>query len=444
MVSPAFEKQPRLAENLRLVREFRPSAILPGLRDVATEAPGDIRRWLRQLTMLTVESSLEDTPGWLLALLRTFRPVLARGPVTLATRADDVLKILRDEETFTVRPYAHTMEHFAGPFVLGLDGAQHAAARGELKEVLASIDPTELRSWANDAAERLVTEHARDGQIDMVTDLAERLPARFVADYFGVPGPDEDTLISWSKTLFEGTFLNLLQRSLDAEAATVAAAMRAHIDELVSQTRVHEPAGRITVLQGLIAQTGAQDGESDNSAIATTLIGLVLAAIPTVSKATARAANCLLSSSGAFAGSRSAAQRDDHELLWRYVREALRFQPQTSALLRETAARTTLSAGTRHRQTIREHHLVLAGTASAMHDHQAVDEPRRFHPDRPDSDYLHFGAGPHRCLGEHIAPVLMTAAIAALFRRPGLRRLPGPAGRLVTEGRWPAHLIVAL
>ena len=414
--------------------------MLPGVQDVVRELPSDLRRWARQRTTLTFESAVEDPPGWLLDLLRTFRPVLRHGSVTVATRVEDVRDILRDEEAFTVKPYGRTMEHFSGPFVLGLDGERHAAARAEVTALLEPIEATQLRTWAAETAERLLAEHAQDGQVDVVADLAQRLPARFAAAYFGVPGPDEDTLIRWAKTLFEGTFLNLRQRSLDAEAAAVASAMRAHIDELVAHARVRTSGTPITVLDRLVKDA---DHTCDTSAIATTLIGLVLAAIPPVAKATARATNRLLSSSGAFAGARSAAQQDDQDLLWRYVSEALRFEPQTSALLRETAIRATLSPDTRHRQTIPEQHLVLASTASAMRDPHTVTRPRLFRPDRPDSAYLHFGSGPHRCLGEHIGPVLVTAAVAALFRRPGLRRVPGPAGRLVTQGRWPAHLIVA-
>jgi cytochrome P450 len=356
----------------------------------------------------------------------------------LVTRADDVRHVLTHQESFTVAPYGRTMQRFAGPFPLGLNGVEHAEARKRLESVLAPIDPIGLRTWATSAAEQLLTLHGRDGRLDIVTDLAERLPARFVADYFGVPGPNEETLIKWSKLLFEGTFLNVgHQRSLEAEADAVAAEMHAHIDELVAHARHRAAITEATVLDRLVA------AEPDDRAVRTTLIGLVLATIPTVAKATARATDHLLSTAGALPGARAAAQQGDDDLLWRYAREALRFRPQTSTLVREAAASTTIAADTRRQRHINAHELVLAATASAMRDPDMVQRPHRFRIDRPERDYLHFGAGPHRCLGEQIAPVLLTAAITALFRRPGLRRVPGPAGRLMTVGRWPAHLTVA-
>jgi cytochrome P450 len=439
MVSPALDRKPdSLRDNVHLIRELRPSAVLPGLWDAVKEMPGDARRNLRQVLLLRVEVTLEDPPGWLLTVLRLFHPVLRLGRLSLVTRAHDVRHVLSHQESFTVTPYGRTMQRFAGPFALGLNGVEHAEARKRLVSVLAPIDPIDLRAWATSTAEQLLNLHGRNGQLDIVTDLAERLPARFVAVCFGIPGPDEETLIRWSKLLFEGTFLNVgHQRSLDAEADAVAAEMHAYIDALVSHARHHPAMAKPTVLDRLVA------AEQDDRAVRTTLIGLVLATIPTVAKATARATDHLLSTAGALPGVRAAAQQGDDDLLWRYVREALRFRPQTSTLIREAAADTTIAADTRRQRHVNARELVLAATASAMRDPDVVGRPHRFRTDRPEHDYLHFGAGPHRCLGEQIAPVLLTAAIAALFRRPGLRRVPGPAGRLMTVGRWPAHLTVA-
>jgi cytochrome P450 len=441
MVSPALERRPDsgLRNNLRLVRELRPGAVLPGLRDTVKELPGDLTRNARQYAFLRVESTLENPPGWLLALLRRFHPVLKKGRMTLVTRADDVRHVLNNEQAFTVRPYGRTMEHFAGPFALGLDGAQHAQAREKLDSLLAPIDSGKLRTWATDVAEQLVTERAHSGRLDVVTGLAEPLPVRFVAEFFGVSGPDEQTLIKWAKKLFEGTFLNVgHQRSLEAEADSVAAEMRAYVDEEIARARRRDTTTVTTVLDRLIAM------ESDDTMIRTTLVGLVLATIPTVTEALVRATDRLLRTRSAFAGARTAAQQADDELLWQCIREALRFRPQTSYLVRAAADSTAVAGTPRHLQQIRERDVVLAATASAMRDPAMVARPLRFRTDRPDSAYLHFGDGPHRCLGERIAPVLLTAGVGALFRRPALRRVPGRAGRLQTTGRWPAHLMVTV
>jgi cytochrome P450 len=441
----SLERRRRIQENLRLLRELRLRPMVPALRDVVAAAPADLRRFVRQVSMLRLEASLEDPPGWVLALLRRFRPALAVGAVTLATRANDVVTVLRDEKAFNVRPYGRAMAELVGPFALGLDGAEHTAARQSLESVLAPINLAALRSWAEETAEQLVTERCRDGRLDVVADLAERLPARFAAEYLGVAGPDEETLILWCKALFEAIFLNLAgQRSLAADGAKAAVALRCHLDELVADTRRNGRGDHATVLQRLVAADQTTPASCDDTFICSNLIGLVVGAIPTVSEATARAVDRLLCSGGAFAGARSAAERGDHEMLWRYIREALRFAPQSPGLIREAANPTALPQSAAGGDAIDAGDIIFASTASAMRDPKLVKRPTRFRANRPDAAYLHFGTGSHRCLGEHLAPILMTAAAGALFRRRGLRRVPGSAGRLAIEGRWPTRLTVAL
>jgi cytochrome P450 len=387
---------------------------------------------------------MEDPPAWALALLRRFRPVQTVGPVTVATRADDVVAVLRDEQKFQVRRYGRTMSELAGPFALGLDGPEHAAARRVLEAALVPIEPAALQAWADDVARRLVATRCRDGKLDVVADLAERLPARFAADHLGVPGLDDDALIRWSKTLFEGIFLNFSEhRSLAAEAEEASELLQAHIDGLLAQARTEARPSPGTVLDRLLHAAGSSEASGADILIRANLVGLVVGSVAPVSEAISRAVDHLLGSAGAFAGARSAAERGDHAMLWRYVREALRFAPQSPGLVREVVRPTRLGTPP-HDRVVDVGDVLFVSTVSAMRDPATVKQPKRFRMDRPDDTYLHFGAGPHRCLGERIAPVLMTAAIAALFRHRGLRRVPGRSGRLAIEGRWPAHLTVAL
>ena len=124
---PASRRNQQLLENLRLLPQLSIREVWPGLCDVAAAVPRDMSRLVGQLLHIGVESALEKPPAVMLAMLRTLRPVASVGPVTLATRADDVLAILEGNETFSVQPYTPTMVRLAGPFVLGMDGDDHAA-----------------------------------------------------------------------------------------------------------------------------------------------------------------------------------------------------------------------------------------------------------------------------------------------------------------------------
>ena len=47
------------------------------------------------------------------------------------------------------------------------------------------------------------------GRIDMVAQFTRPVAVRFIADYFGVPGPNEIRMMHWMRALFHDLFLNL-------------------------------------------------------------------------------------------------------------------------------------------------------------------------------------------------------------------------------------------
>lgn len=50
--------------------------------------------------------------------------------------------------------------------------------------------------------------------------------------------------------------------------------------------------------------------------------------------------------------------------------------------------------------------------------------------DRPESSYVNYGWGPHRCIGQEINIVANTAILRTFARLPNLRPAPGPQGKL--------------
>jgi len=64
-----------------------------------------------------------------------------------------------------------------------------------------------------------------------------------------------------------------------------------------------------------------------------------------------------------------------------------------------------------------------------MFDASVVTNPGQFDPDRT-VDYMHFGHGPHLCLGRYVSEVTVPELIAGLVRLPDLRRARGRAGRI--------------
>ncbi|MGH3807714.1 MAG: cytochrome P450 [Pseudonocardiaceae bacterium] len=85
----------------------------------------------------------------------------------------------------------------------------------------------------------------------------------------------------------------------------------------------------------------------------------------------------------------------------------------------------------------------------ALHRNPALHpDPLRFNPDRPDSDpglrkisYMPFGAGTHRCIGEHLSMTMMTLTLASVLSRWTFRAAPGaPIREVFGQIPRPSHL----
>lgn len=61
-------------------------------------------------------------------------------------------------------------------------------------------------------------------------------------------------------------------------------------------------------------------------------------------------------------------------------------------------------------------------------DESAVKDAHKFQPGRPRTAYMHFGYGPHECLGREVAIAYVTSMIKVCAKLENLRRAPGPMG----------------
>ncbi|KAF2199499.1 heme peroxidase [Delitschia confertaspora ATCC 74209] len=78
----------------------------------------------------------------------------------------------------------------------------------------------------------------------------------------------------------------------------------------------------------------------------------------------------------------------------------------------------------------------------ACKDEKVVKNPDKFQPGRDKNAYIHFGYGPHECLGREIAITYVVSMIKVCASLKNLRRAPGPMGlcKYITVGTERCYL----
>jgi cytochrome P450 len=103
--------------------------------------------------------------------------------------------------------------------------------------------------------------------------------------------------------------------------------------------------------------------------------------------------------------------RDDPNLIPVAVDESLRFEPPVLFLFR-TATQVAEIAGT----AIEPGDRLVTGIASANRDESMFERANEFRLNAADPEHLAFGAGPHLCLGNHMARMEGRVAVEEFFR----------------------------
>jgi cytochrome P450 len=381
-------------------------------------------------------------------LMRRTEPIVSLpGGVTIVALHEDVVEVLGDSARFTAELYGPKMEAVTGAFILGVDDVplyhhDHAA----MDRAVTPEDLPVLAERMYETAQGLVAARRDDGEIDVVSQLADPAIDSGIAAYFGTPGPDPETHARWARDVFQELFINVGNLPTVRERALAdAAEWRPHLDRLIAARKKRIAAGEDVpddVLTRLLRYQDEGEPNFHDVAIRHNILGNVTGWIPTISNAFARIVDELLDREGELEGAQRAARDGDRALVAAYCFEASRFNPQNFALLRYVPKDTVIAAGTDRETKVKAGSTVFAATLSAMHDERVIEDPDAFRTDRPWSDYMLFGHGLHTCYGRHIVRAQLPAMAQALFEGPRLKRARGRAGKLRFEGPFPAGLAV--
>ena len=414
--------------------------------------PAGRKKAIRKLRLRLV-AGLNETAALraLFDVLRRTAPVLVLGgKVALVARHDDVVELLERDEDFTVAELSATvMDRVNGPFILGMDRSeQYDREDAILEQCVRPGDLERIRDIVRRSASDLI-DAARDqgGRIDVVNGLARVTAVRVVGSFFGVPGPDEATMMRWMRTIFYETFLNVTRDPGVRRAGEESGReFHAYLHGLLAlrQAQVRDGGGEAPddFFTRMVRLQLGDDPERrlSDEGICRNIGGVVVGAVDTTSMATTHVVDQLLRRPDALAAARAAA--GDAGAMVPFVLEALRFHPINPALARSAARDTVLAEGTSRERRIPQGCVVYPLLLSAMFDPLVFEDPDSFRVDRPASSYLHFGHGLHTCFGERINVVQMPETVSALLAAGSIRRAPGRAGHVVYDGPFPDRLLV--
>lgn len=321
-------------------------------------------------------------PDATLALLRRVSPVHFDEELKgwRVLRYADVHRVLRDAETFSSRvPWPELV-----PIYLFMDEPDHGRFRRMTEHAFCDLPARVADIEAT--AHRCIDEMADGGVVDLAADLANRVPARTVAQLLGVPPDDEDHFYEMLAALDSGRIENLGSGGEFYEyfVRQLEIARTHPRGDLISHFAQQELGSRELV--GLCVQIlGA--------GVATTrhMISWFFILTSQEEREAIHADNGLLSSA---------------------IEETLRFRPPLSTTYRVATRPVSLGG-----QDIPADALILPTVVSANHDETIFKNPDYFDIRRRPNPHLSFSVGPHLCQGSGLARLEARVTIRVILDR---------------------------
>jgi len=291
--------------------------------------------------------------------------------------------------------------------MINMDNPRHARLR---RIVSAAFNPRMIKSIeeridfvANDVIDRV----APLGGCDFVTEVSSRLPLEIICDMMGIAVADYDTVFQCSNVILSNGDPEYVPEGTDPMLAFMTAAQQLNLLMLdLAKYRKEHPTEDIT---SALVNTNV-DGEAlTDSEVASFFILLVVAGNETTRNAISH-------------GLLAMTQHPDQRALWQAdpgriaatgVDEVVRWGSPVIWMRRTVAAETVLGD-----TELQQGDRVIMFYNSANRDEDVFDDPYTFDVRRDPNPHIGFGAaGPHFCLGAHLARQEIEVMFRRLFER---------------------------
>ena len=334
---------------------------------------------------------------------------LARDPRVSAARARR-LELQLPVDPQEVRPFID----LASRMVLYLDPPRHTQVRKRLNRAFTPEVIGRNRTRIAVIFEELLEEWIASGSDEIMETLIQPFPTLVIADWMGLPRGEWARFLAWADALL---YVGGSDRIGDAHPDSIRnwlAMVEENRAYLESAAASRQPGG--SDLFGLLMEREEGEELDREELVAQSLI-ILIAGHDTTRNLIGSGLHWMLSHACSyleFAGE-DIAQR-------LAVDEILRITSPV-AMMGRLAAEDFAFGGA----TLRKGEHFLLAWASANRDPDHFPDPERMDPRRLNNPHLAFGAGPHACLGLHLARTEAQIAFERLFRRlPNLRLAATP------------------
>ena len=285
--------------------------------------------------------------------------------------------------------------------MLFMDAPAHTRLRGLSSKAFTPARVEELRGHIQDIVNQLLDGIQSKGEMDVIADLAEPLPAIVTAELLGVPTSDHVKLKLWSADFAE--MLGNFQHNPERYPRVLKAV--ANLTEYF-QNAIREQ--RETPREGLIHSllTAEIDGDrlTEEEVIANCIVTMVGGQETTTN----------LIGNGLLTLLRNPAEmqklRNDSSLIPSAVEEMLRYESPSQHTARMCPSDREMGG-----KLIQKRQAVIAVMAAANRDPERFPDPDKFDITRKDNRHLAFGYAAHFCFGAPLARVEGQVVFEALL-----------------------------
>ena len=358
-------------------------------------------------------------------------PFAEQGPGYYAlVRHADVAEASRNPEVFSSGSGATSILDLPAEFneyfgsMINMDDPRHARLRRIVSRAFTPRMVKKFEGDVRDVAARIVDDLLAGGPCDFVENVAARLPLTIICQLMGIPGSSYERVLRNTNIILSGMDPDLISEDMNEAIGQILAAGADLADLVTSLAEERAGSPGDDLVTSLV--TANIDGEQLTSAeLASFFILLVVAGNETTRNAISHALTLLTE----YPGQRELLMADLEGRMPGAVEEIVRYAAPV-IWMRRTVTRD-------YRMNGHDYHAgdkTVLFYWSANQDETVFADPASFDITRTPNPHVGFGAaGPHFCLGAHLARREISVMLRELLTRIPDIRAAAPPDRLLSS-----------